>query len=113
MSVNLSHNQGLPPVPMMVFLFFARLMKCTLLSTFVAMILSMMLLSFGCQKETAVTNPGSESKGELHDSTKPLQAADLVGYDGTRLRKSMDHIIDAKEKHNQELKKMAEGGPDQ
>ncbi len=28
-------------------------------------------------------------------------------------RKSVDHIIDANEKHNQELKKMAEGGPDQ
>jgi hypothetical protein len=88
-------------------------MKYALRSTFVAMIFSTMLLSLGCQKKTAVTNPVSESKGELHDSTKPLQAADLVGYDGTRLRKSVDHIIDANEKHNKELKKMAEGGPDQ
>ncbi len=80
---------------------------------FVAMILSTMLLSFGCRKKTAVTNPSAESKSELRESTKPLQAADLVGYDGTRLRKSVDHVIDANEKHNKELKKMAEGGPNQ
>jgi hypothetical protein len=80
---------------------------------FVVMICSTMLFSSGCQKKTAVINPGSENKDELHERTKPLQAADLVGYDGTRLRKSVDHIIDANEKHNQELKKMAESGPDQ
>lgn len=71
-----------------------------------------MLLSSGCEKKTAATNPGSESKGELRESTKPLEAADLVGYDGTRLRKSVDHIIDAKEKHDRELEKVNEGGPD-
>ena len=78
-----------------------------------AMIFATMLLSSGCQKKTAATNPASESKPELRENTKPLQAADLVGYDGTRLRKSVDHIIDAKEKHNRELEKMSEGGPDQ
>jgi hypothetical protein len=113
MSVNLPPNQRLPLAPPVAYLFFARLMKYTLRSTFVVMIFSTMLFSSACQKKAAVTNPGSESKGELHDRTKPLQAADLVGYDGTRLRKSVDHIIDAKEKHDQELKKMAEGGPDQ
>jgi hypothetical protein len=77
------------------------------------MICLTMLFSSGCQKKTAVTDAGSENKSELHERTKPLQAADLVGYDGTRLRKSVDHIIDANEKHNQELKKMAEGRPDQ
>ena len=111
--VNLPHNQSLPPAPAVAYLFFARLMRYTLRSTFVAMIFSTMLFSSGCQKKTAVINPGSENKRELHERTKPLQAADLVGYDGTRLRKSVDHIIDANEKHNQELKKMAEGGPDQ
>jgi hypothetical protein len=88
-------------------------MKNTLRSTFMAMIFSAMLLSFGCQKNTAVTNPSSESKPELRESTKPLQAAALVGYDGTRLRKSVDRIIDAKEKYNRELEKTSEGGPDQ
>jgi hypothetical protein len=78
-----------------------------------AMIFSTMSLSFGCQRNTAVTNPSPESKSELPENTKPLQAADLVGYDGTRLKKSVDHVIDAKEKHNRELEKTAEGGPDQ
>jgi len=77
------------------------------------MITSTMLLSAGCQKKTAVTNSGSESKPESPQSTKPLQAADLVGYDGTRLRKSVDHIREANEKHNQEMEKTAESGPDQ
>jgi|GEM_PF-2578662 len=88
-------------------------MKNALRSIYVAVIFSTILFSFGCQKETADTNPRSESNGDLHERTKPLRAADLVGYDGTRLRKSMDHIIDANEKHNQKLEKMTEGGPDQ
>jgi len=88
-------------------------MKNALRSTFMPMIFSTVLLSSGCEKKTPATNPDSESKPELHESTKPLQAADLVGYDGTRLRKSVDHIIDAKEKHDRELEKMAESGPDQ
>ena len=85
-------------------------MKNTLRSTFVAMIFSTMLLSSGCEKKTAATNPSSES---TRGSTKPLEAADLVGYDGKRLRKRVDHIKDANEKHNQELEKMTESGPDQ
>jgi hypothetical protein len=88
-------------------------MKTTLRSTFVKMIFATMLLSSGCEKKTAATNPGSESNGELRGSTKPLEAADLVGYDGTRLRKSVDHIKEANEKHNQDLEKMAGSGPDQ
>jgi hypothetical protein len=86
-------------------------MRNTLRSTIVAMIFSTML--FGCQKKPAVTNAGSESKGEPRGSTKPLEAADLVGYDGKRLRKSVDQIIDAREKHNKELENMAGSGPDQ
>jgi len=88
-------------------------MKKTLRSIFVAMICSTMLFSSGCRKKTVATNPESESKSELRQSTKPLQAADLVGYDGARLRKSVDHIKEANEKHNQELEKMAGSGPDQ
>ncbi len=77
------------------------------------MIFSTMLLSSGCEKKTAATNTGSQSKGELRGSTKPLKAADLVGYDGTRLRKSVDRIKEANEKHDRQLKKMVETGPDQ
>jgi len=88
-------------------------MKTTLPLTFVAIIFSTILFSSGCQKKTAATNPNSESKTELHESTKPLQAADLIGYDGTKLRESVDHIREAHEKHNQEIEKMVESGPDQ
>ena len=69
-----------------------------------------MLLSSGCEKKTADTDPTAQS---TPGSTKPLEAADLVGYDGKRLRKSVDRIIDAKEKHDRELEKMAGSEPDQ
>jgi hypothetical protein len=85
-------------------------MKTTLRSTFMAMIFATVLLSFGCQKKTATTDPAAQS---TPGSTKPLEAADLVGYDGKRLRKSVDRIREGNEKHNQELEKMAESGPDQ
>jgi hypothetical protein len=85
-------------------------MKITFRSTFVAMIFATMLLSSGCQKKTAATDPTFQS---TPGSTKPLEAADLVGYDGTRLRKSVDHIKEANEKHNQNLEKTAGSGPDQ
>jgi hypothetical protein len=78
-----------------------------------ANVFSTILLSSGCQKKTAATNPNSQSKTELHQDTKPLQAADLVGYDGTKLRKSVDHIREANDKHNQEIERKVETGPDQ
>ena len=71
------------------------------------------LLSSGCQKKTAATNPNSQSKAELHENTKPLQAADLVGYDGTKLRKSVDKITKANDKHNKEIENMVETGQGQ
>ena len=80
---------------------------------FVIIIFSTILLLSGCQKKTAATNPNSQSKTELHENTKPLQAADLVGYDGTKLRKSVRRIREANDKHNQEMKKMVETAPDQ
>jgi hypothetical protein len=88
-------------------------MKIMLALRFLAIVFSTILLSSGCQKKTAATNPNSQSKTELHQDTKPLQAADLVGYDGTKLRKSVDHIKEANEKHNQDVEKMDGSGPDQ
>jgi hypothetical protein len=88
-------------------------MKTMLPLTVVTLIFSTILLSSGCQKKTAATNPNSQSKAELHEITKPLQAADLVGYDGTKLRKSVHQIGEANEKHNQQIEKMVESGPDQ
>ena len=94
----------------MTYLFLVRLMKNAIRTTVTAIILSTMLLSSGCQKKTAVADPTPQS---TPGSTKILEAADLVGYDGKRLRKKVDGIKQANEKHNQELEKMAGGGPDQ
>jgi hypothetical protein len=74
------------------------------------MIFSTMLLSSGCEKRTAAADPTPQS---APGSTKILEAADLVGYDGKRLRKSVDRIREANEKQSQELEKMPGGGPDQ
>jgi hypothetical protein len=79
----------------------------------VAIIFPTILVLSGCQKNAADTNRTSQTKTELHEKTKPLQAADLVGYDGTKLRKSVDHITDANDKKNEELEKMVDTGPDQ
>jgi len=88
-------------------------MKTMLPLGFIAIISSTILLSSGCQKKTAATNPNSQSKTELHENTKSLQAADLVGYDGTKLRKSVDKITEANDKHNQEIENMVETGQGQ
>jgi hypothetical protein len=74
------------------------------------MIFAMTLLSSGCEKKTAARDPATES---TPGSTKPLEAADLVGYDGKRLRKSVDQIKQSSEKHNQDVEKMAGSGPDE
>jgi hypothetical protein len=88
-------------------------MKTTLPLRVGAVIFAAILLSSGCQKKTGATNPNSQSKTELHESTKPLQAADFVGYDGTKLRESVNRIGDANDKHNKEIEKVVETGPDQ
>ena len=87
-----------------------RHMKNRFRSTCVELLLSTMWFLSGCEKNAAVTNPSLQS---TPGSTKPLEAADLVGYDGTRLRKSVDRIKQSSDKHNQNVEKMAEGGPDQ
>lgn len=92
------------------YLHFVRLMKNALRITFLAMIFATTLLSSGCEKKTAATDPASQS---TPGSTKVLEAADLVGYDGKRLRRSVDRIKDANEKHNRELEKMTGSEPDQ
>jgi hypothetical protein len=85
-------------------------MKTVFRATIVALIYVTTFLSSGCGKKTAATDPTAQS---TPGSTKLLEAADLVGYDGKRLRKSVDRIKEANEKHNQELEKMTETGPDQ
>ena len=93
-------------------LFLVRSTESRPLLTFVAVIFSTILLLSGCQKKNAATNPNSQGGSVLDESTKPLQAADLVGYNGTKLRNSVDHIKDANAKHNREMEKMVEISPD-
>jgi hypothetical protein len=78
-------------------------MKFLLSPWCVAITFAAILLSSGCQKETVARNPDPQRNNELHEHTKPLQAADLVGYDGTKLRKSVDKITQDNDKHNKEL----------
>lgn len=85
-------------------------MKTKFRLTFIAMIFATMLLLSGCEKKTAATDFTAQS---TPGSTKLLEAADLVGYDGTRLRKSVDHINEANKKHNKDVEKMAGSGPEQ
>ena len=89
---------------------FVRPVNTTFHPTFVALMLSTMLFSSGCEKKTAATDPAAQS---VPGNTKPLEAADLGGYDGKRLRKSVDHIKETNEKHTQDVEKMAGSGPDQ
>ena len=84
-------------------------MKLLLPLRCVAISFAAILLSSACQKETVATNPAPQSSNELHEKTKPLQAADLVGYNGTKLRKSVDKIIQENDKHNKELENATEG----
>ena len=74
----------------------------------VAITFAVILLSSGCQKQTVARNPDSQDNTQLHEKTKPLQAADLVGYDGTKLRKSVDKIIQENDKHDKELENATE-----
>ena len=84
-------------------------MKVLLQLRCVAITFAAILLSSGCQKKTVATDPDPQRNNELPGNTKPLQAADLVGYDGTKLRKSVDKIKQDNDKHNKELEKATEG----
>ncbi len=86
-----------------------RPMKVLLLLTCVTIAFATILLSSGCQKKTVATNPDPKPNNASQEKTKPLQAADLVGYDGTQLRKSVDKIIQGNDKHNKELENATEG----
>ena len=62
-----------------------------------------LFLFIGCnEKPNAV---GSKTKDEGRQSTKALEAADLVGYDGKHLKKTTDRVLDANDKRNQDIQK--------
>jgi hypothetical protein len=47
----------------------------------------------------------SKDKDEGRQNSKVLEAVDLVGYDGKRLRKSNDGVRHANDKRNQTIRK--------
>jgi hypothetical protein len=60
-------------------------------------------LFVGCKEKPRAIDP--KGKDEVRQSTKTLEAADLVGYDGKHLRKTTDRVLDANDKHNQDIQK--------
>ena len=66
------------------------------------------MLSSGCEQKKAAANPDSQTATEFRENTKPLQAADLVGYDGTKLKKSVEKIQQDSDRHGNELEDAAE-----
>ena len=85
-------------------------METVVRSTFVAAIFATLLFSSGCEENTDATDTSVQG---TPGSTKVLEAAELVGYDGKKLRRSVDGIKAANDKHNQELEKAVGSGPDQ
>jgi hypothetical protein len=61
------------------------------------------LLFVGCKEKPKAVKP--KEKDEARQNTKTLEAADLVGYDGKRLRKTTDRVLDANDKRNQDIQK--------
>ena len=60
-------------------------------------------LFVGCKEKPKAVEP--KEKDEARQSTKALEAADLVGHDGKRLRKTTDRVLDANDKRNQDIQK--------
>ena len=84
-------------------------MKTAFRATIAALIYVMRFPASGCEEKTAATDPTALS---TPGSTKPLEAASLVRYDGKRLRKSVDHIREANQKRNQAMEKVTENESD-
>ena len=66
------------------------------------------LLFGGCDRKPVVERRLGK-KDKPHQDASVLQAADLTGYDGTKLRKSAGALIKASEKHNQAIENQLDG----
>ena len=62
------------------------------------------LLPAACDMKPVVEKRFGKKENRERD-TSVLQAADLVGYDGTKLRKSAGALIDANGKHNKAIER--------
>ena len=66
------------------------------------------LLFGGCDRKPVVERRLGK-KDKPHQDASVLQAADLTGYDGTKLRKSAGALITVSEKHHQAIEKALDG----
>jgi hypothetical protein len=62
-----------------------------------------LFLFIGCKEKPKAVE--SKDKDEGRQNSKVLEAVDLVGYDGKRLRKTTDGVRDANDKRNQDIQK--------
>ena len=69
----------------------------------IATVVVTLFLFVGCKEKPKAGEP--KDKDEGRQSTKALEAADLVGYDGKRLRKITDRVLDVNDKRNQDIQK--------
>jgi hypothetical protein len=69
---------------------------------FIPTVVFTLSLFVGCNDKKAVEQ---KHKDEGRQSTKVLEAADLVGYDRKRLKKTTDRVIDINNKRNQNMQK--------
>ena len=68
----------------------------------IAIILAL-FLSIGCKEKPKAVE--SKDKDEGRQNSKVLEAVDLVGYDGKRLRKTTDGVRHANDKRNQDIQR--------
>ena len=62
-----------------------------------------LFLFIGCKEKPKAVE--SKDKDEGRQNSKVLEAVDLVGYDGKRLRKTTDGVRHANDKRNRDIQK--------
>ena len=62
-----------------------------------------LFLFIGCKEKLKAVE--SKDKDEGRQNSKVLEAVDLVGYDGKRLRKTTDAVRHANDKRNRDIQK--------
>jgi hypothetical protein len=67
-------------------------------------IISALILFIGCEEKPKAGE--SKDKDEGRQKSKVLESVDLVGYDGQRLRKTTDRVLDANAKRNRDIRKI-------
>jgi len=67
-------------------------------------IISALILFIGCEEKPKACE--SKDKDEGRQKSKVLESVDLVGYDGQRLRKTTDRVLDANAKRNRDIRKI-------